>query len=109
MLSLGVPLERLVVSGGGTRHPLWLQLQADIFGQPVYPSQSAEATGRGAALLAGVGAGIFKDAQEGVTRTVHLGQAPTLPRPDAVEHYAKAYLRFCALYPALKAAGFAGV
>lgn len=109
MLSLGVPLERLVVSGGGTRHPLWLQLQADIFGQPVYPSQSAEATGRGAALLAGIGAGIFKDAQEGVTRTVHLGQAPTLPRPDAVEHYAKAYLRFCALYPALKAAGFAGV
>ena len=108
MLSLGIPLERLVVSGGGTRHPLWLQLQADIFGRPVYPSQAAEATGRGAALLAGIGAGIFKDAREAVDRTVQPGQAPTLPRPEAVEHYAKAYQRFCALYPALKAAGFAG-
>ncbi len=108
MLSLGVPLERLVVSGGGTRHPLWLQLQADIFGRPVYPSQAAEATGRGAALLAGIGAGIFKDAQAAVTRTVQPGQAPTLPRPDMVQRYSEAYLRFCALYPALKAAGFAG-
>jgi xylulokinase len=108
MLDLGVPLERLVVSGGGTRHPLWLQLQADIFGQPVYPSQAAEATGRGAALLAGIGAGIFKDAQEAVARTVQPVQTPTLPRPEAVERYASAYHRFCALYPALKAAGFAG-
>jgi len=108
MLGLGVPLERLVVSGGGTRHPLWLQLQADIFGHAVYPSQAAEATGRGAALLAGIGAGTFKDVQEGVARTVQPGQAPTLPRPEAVEHYAEAYRRFCALYPALKAAGFAG-
>lgn len=108
MLSLGVPLERLVVSGGGTRHPLWLQLQADIFGRPVYPSQAVEATGRGAALLAGIGAGIFKDAQAAATRTVQPGQAPTLPRPDVVQRYAEAYLRFCALYPALKAAGFAG-
>jgi xylulokinase len=108
MLALGVPLERLVVSGGGTRHALWLQLQADIFGHPVYPSQAAEATGRGAALLAGIGAGIFKDAQEAVARTVQPGQAPTLPRPEAVERYAEAYQRFCALYPVLKDAGFAG-
>jgi xylulokinase len=102
MLDLGVPLERLVVSGGGTRHPLWLQLQADIFGMPVYPSQAAEATGRGAALLAGIGAGIFKDAQDAVTRTVQPGQAATLPRPEMVERYAKAFEHFCTLYPALK-------
>ena len=63
---------------------MWLQLQADIFGRPVYPSQAAEATGRGAALLAGIGAGIFKDAREAVDRTVQPGQAPTLPRPEAV-------------------------
>jgi xylulokinase len=102
MLGLGVPLERLVVSGGGTRHPLWLQLQADIFGRPVYPSQAAEATGRGAALLAGIGAGIFSDAHDAVARTVQPGQAPTLPRPEMVERYASAYQHFCALYPALK-------
>ena len=102
MLGLGVPLERLVVSGGGTRHPLWLQLQADIFGQAVYPSQAAEATGRGAALLAGIGAGIFSDVQDAVARTLQPGLAPTLPRPEMVERYASAYQRFCALYPALK-------
>jgi xylulokinase len=109
MLDLGVPLDRLVVSGGGTRHPLWLQLQADIFGRPVYPSQAAEATGRGAALLAGIGVGIFKDAHEAVARTVKLGLAPVQPRPEAVERYAAAYPRFCALYPGLQAAGFAAL
>ncbi len=33
METLGVPLDRIVASGGAVQHPLWLQLQADIYGR----------------------------------------------------------------------------
>ena len=61
MESLGTPVERLVASGGGTRHPLWLSLQADIFNRPIWVSNAEEATARGAAMLAGLGVGLPVD------------------------------------------------
>ena len=108
MQSLGVPLERLIASGGATRHPLWLQLQADIFGQPIYVSQQQEATGRGAALLAGIGCGIYANTLDAIRRTVDLSiQTAIQPRPENVSRYARAYRQYCQFYPVLKAAGFA--
>jgi xylulokinase len=41
----------LIATGGATNHPLWLQLQADIFNQPVYIAKTNQATGYGAAIL----------------------------------------------------------
>jgi xylulokinase len=103
MQALGVPLERLVASGGGTRHPLWLQLQADIFNQPIYVLQQPEATGRGAALLAGIGCGIYRDALHAINCTVELsGQAAIQPQPENVARYAGAYQQYCQFYPAMK-------
>jgi xylulokinase len=102
MDGLGVPLERILASGGATRHPLWLQLQADIFNRPVYPSQTQEATARGGALLAGIGAGLYRDAQDACQRTVHFSEQPTLPNPETAAIYGEAYRAYCQLYPALK-------
>jgi xylulokinase len=102
MAGLGVPLERILASGGATRHPLWLQLQADIFNRPVYPSQTQEATARGAALLAGIGAGFYADAQDACRQTVHFAAHGVQPQPAAAQYYAAAYQTYCQLYPALK-------
>lgn len=102
MAGLGVPLERILASGGATRHPLWLQLQADIFNRPVYPSQTQEATARGAALLAGIGAGLYADAQDACQRTVRFSEQPALPNPEVTPIYQQAYQSYCRLYPALK-------
>jgi sugar (pentulose or hexulose) kinase len=63
LLELG-PVGRIVAAGGATRHPLWLQLQADIFNLPVTATQRQEATAAGAALLAGIGIGYFTDIQK---------------------------------------------
>jgi sugar (pentulose or hexulose) kinase len=41
----------------GTKHPLWQQLRADVFGMQVRTTQTPEAAAFGAALIAGVGAG----------------------------------------------------
>jgi glycerol kinase len=52
------PVERLRVDGGLTNDPLLLALQADALGLPLSVGR-ADATVLGAAMLAGVGAGVF--------------------------------------------------
>ena len=96
MQSLGTPVERLVATGGATRHPLWLQLQADIFNRPVYISQAEEATARGAALLAGVGAGVYGDAREAVRLAVAETQPAALPDTQRAGRYTQAFQEYSA-------------
>ncbi len=102
VLELGAPLETLVAAGGSTRHPLWLQLQADIFNRAVHPSASADSTAVGAALLAGVGAGVFADLGEAVRRAVTPLRPPVQPDPARAGMYSRAYERYRQLYPAIK-------
>ncbi len=91
MQSVGPPVERLVATGGATRHPLWLKLQADIFNRPVYMSQAEEATARGAALLAGVGSGVFSNAREAVGMAIEDAQPAAVPDPARAARYESAY------------------
>lgn len=94
MQSLGTPINRLIATGGATRHPLWLQLQADIFNRPVLVSKLEEATARGAALLAGIGAGVYADAAAAVHAAAGELLPGALPDPARVERYASAYAEF---------------
>lgn len=103
MEGLGVSAERILASGGATRHPLWLQLQADIFNRPVLPSRMQEATARGAALLAGVGAGLYADALDACRQTLSGAVAPLVyPQPAAVDFYQGAFHTYGRFYPALR-------
>lgn len=101
MEGLGVPVERVLASGGATRHPLWLQLQADIFNRPVYPGGVQEASARGAAMLAGIGVGLFQDGQDACDRTVHLPKTAVMPQSDWVAQYQSAFRLYTQLYPAV--------
>ncbi len=105
MLALGVPAERIVASGGATAHPLWLQLQADILNRPIYRTTTVEAAAVGAALLAGVGAGVYPDIREACRRTVTWRDEVVQPVPANVVIYEDAYRTFCRLYPALAPIG----
>ena len=51
--------DELRVTGGGARNAWWQQMKADVLGLPIVTSDESEASARGAALLAGVGAGVF--------------------------------------------------
>lgn len=65
--------SRIIASGGGSRNRLLLMIKAALFNQPIYIPLINEATCLGAAMLAGIGAGIytdFKDAIEQVTYRV---------------------------------------
>ena len=60
----GATLEGLLVDGGVTKNRFLMQFQADIMGVPVIRPENAEATAQGAAYLAGLTVGFWKDQQE---------------------------------------------
>ncbi len=98
---LGVVPKQIRVTGGGARSDLWRQILADIFVTDVYTMQSDEGPAFGAALLAGVGAGIYGSVEEAVDQTVKVGRK-TSPDEKNSETYASIYPLFQSLYRALE-------
>jgi xylulokinase len=88
MRDLSANFDQAIASGGGTKHPLWLQLQADVFGVPVRTAQTPEAAAFGAALLAGVGAGVFEDVPQACARCVKWSEEVVEPRVEMTQRYA---------------------
>ena len=56
---MSVPVTNIRLGGGGARSPLWRQIQADVYGHAVEIVEAEEGAAYGAALLAGVGAGVW--------------------------------------------------
>jgi xylulokinase len=95
----GVAEVRL--SGGGARSATWRQILADVLGVDLVSVKVTEGAAFGAALLAGVGAGVWPSAGAACGAAVELGTA-TRPEPDRHALYGSLYERFRAHYPALK-------
>lgn len=87
--TFGIPLsdEGITLAGGASRSALWCQLLADISGLPVKIPEVADLACVGAAILAGVGCGIFKDAEEGYKRMA-VRERVLLPDPERTKLYA---------------------
>ncbi len=89
------------VTGGGAKSPLWRQIIADVLNVELVTTSATEGPAFGAALLAGVAAGIYPSVQQTCEITVKLLDW-TEPQPEAGRIYAQAYETYRALYPALK-------
>lgn len=87
---------------GGTRLALWRQIIADALEQPLEVVQVDEPGCLGAALLAGVGAGIYEDIPSAVRRTVRV-MAPSLPDAATAALYRERRATFNDVYQALEA------
>jgi xylulokinase len=94
----GVEINELHAVGGGARSPLWLQLKADICQVPLRVPQVTEAACLGAALLAGVAAGVYPDLATAVTQTVHL-ERRVEPQADSLAVYDERYQLYRQVYP----------
>lgn len=96
----GVKIDVLRAIGGGSKSPLWLQLKADITGFPVVTPKITEAAGFGAALLAGVGVGLFSSAAEAANLFLQLSHQYT-PDPIRITAYNTQFNLYKQVYPAL--------
>lgn len=98
---LGVGIDEVRASGGGGKSPLWRQIQADVFGTPIHTVSSSEGPALGVALLAGVGAGVYRNVAEACDQTVKV---KTQQGFDAPSHdtYKKYHSLYASIYQSLK-------
>ena len=98
---LGVPVQQIRASGGGSKSPLWRQIQADVFGQKVVTINSEQGPALGVALLAAVGAGTFKNIEEACAATIKVVSETPLDR-RAKKTYDAGFPVYQQLYRSLK-------
>jgi len=103
MTDLGVAVDHVRAVGGGARSTLWRQMQADVFGIPVRRTTVDEGPAYGAALLAGVTAGVFKNVGEACS-AVRLRPDFEKPNEDDTQLYRRYLKVYRDLYPATAAA-----
>jgi xylulokinase len=96
---LGVRIDTVRVTNGGSRSTLWKQIHADVLGRPLTPVVDHPGGSLGAALAAGVGIGAI-DGWDGVDRHLRLGE-PVVPDAGSVAAYDDAYARWRELGTAL--------
>lgn len=97
----GAEVEVLRAMGGSANSLLWTQIKADVTGKPIVVPSSDTATTLGAALLAGVGVGMYKDFDEAVKMTVE-NKRYHVPNQSNRAVYDGNYKRYRSLYENLK-------
>jgi xylulokinase len=101
--ALGLGHGEVRIVGGGARDDLWATIKADVLGRPVRRVLTKEATAVGAAMVAGVGSGLFADFTA-ASVAVHLNPTAIDPDPAANRVYAEAYCRYLAAFDAVETA-----
>jgi xylulokinase len=95
-----VPVERIRLGGGGARGSLWQQIQADVYAHEVDILKAEEGAAYGAAILAGVGSGVWKSVDEACDATVRVAKAVT-PDKTSSATMQRGYQTYRRIYPAL--------
>ena len=98
---MNVPVTSIRLGGGGARSPLWRQIQADVYGHAVEIVEAEEGAAYGAALLAGVGAGVWPSVEAASAATVRVASRVN-PQPTAVATLNASYAAFRRIYPATR-------
>ena len=97
----GAEAEVLRAMGGSANSLLWTQIKSDITGKPIVVPSSDTATTLGAAILAGVGVGFYKDYEEAVSLTVKTTREHH-PNAENREVYDQNYQTYLKVYESLK-------
>jgi len=101
--AIGVPIGQVRASGGGARSPMWRQILADVFGTELVTINMTEGAPYGAALLAGVGTGVYGSVPEACATAIRV-ESRLEPIPANQLLYDEYYAVYRSLYPALKPA-----
>ena len=94
-------IDELVAIGGAANSLVWTQIKSDVTGKRIKVPTSDTATTLGAALLAGVGIGLYKDYKEAVARTIKITRIHE-PNMEAHDVYKKYFPIYLEIYEKLK-------
>ena len=97
----GIEIGTLNAMGGASNSELWTQIKADVTGKTIQVPTSDTATTLGAALLAGVGCGMYRNYEEAVNQTIVITRTQE-PDMQAHEIYQKSMRLYLNLYESLQ-------
>ena len=108
ILKTQVEIDEIMVVGGGAKGRVWRQIMADVYNTRItVPAVLEEAGSMGAAVIGGVGAGIYRDF-DAIDRFLEVVDVQE-PDPDAAEAYRpvrelfdNCYRALCQVYPQMK-------
>jgi xylulokinase len=98
---MGIPIGQVRLGGGGARSRLWRSIQSEVYGREVEIVEVEEGAAYGAAILAGVGAGLWPSVEAACESVVHVAER-IKPDPVHVAILNAQYARYRRIYPAMK-------
>jgi len=98
---MGVTFTEMIATGGGGKSSLWRQMLADNYNCPVLTGRAGEGPALGAAILAGVGTGLFESIPAACEKLLRFHEAQR-PITENVNAYTPYYELYKEIYPALK-------
>ena len=96
----GMPIPSLIAIGGGAKNAFWISIKATVLNVPIMLPEVTEATAQGAAILAGIGAGVYRDEQDAVQKTLRMRET-IMPDESLVPHYQKSFALYSEIADAL--------
>jgi xylulokinase len=97
----GVMIKEIRAIGGGVKSRIWQQILADILGEEINLLNVEEGPAFGAALIAGVGVGVYSSFTEAVNGIVKVKKT-IVPGIQNAERYNQYYQLYKKLYYSLK-------
>lgn len=98
---MGVEVEQMMACGGGGRSAVWRQMLSDLYQCQVKTVRQSEGPALGAAILAGVGCGIYESVETACDRLIGEDKV-SQPSEEAGEIYQKYHRLYQKLYTNLK-------
>ncbi len=99
--SLGIPIERTKICGGGAKSPLWKKIIANVLNIKVDVLETEEGPSLGGAMLAAVACGEYENIESAAARIVKVVDTIE-PDPELAAEYEKRYQQFKQIYPACR-------
>ena len=93
MQQAGMAVERLWRVGGAARSPVWRNIVADVTGLPIFLTQYGQWPALGAAILAGLGVGLFESLEAGQARFQHSTR-PIDPDSSSRQRYDDSFEKY---------------
>ena len=97
----GVEIKEIRAIGGGAKSRIWQQVLADILGEEINLLNIEEGPAFGAALIAGVGVGVYKNFTEAGNKIIKV-EKTIFPKTQNTQKYLQNYLLYKKLYDSLK-------
>jgi len=99
--SLGIPITRSMLCGGGAKSRLWRKIMANVLNVTLTLPASEQGPGMGGAMLAMVACGAYPTVADACANLVHVAEE-IRPDPEIAARYEARYRQFHMIYPALR-------